>query len=62
MIANPSDGSGYVSIKTVPTTLKSLVTQYPHCGGAAAWEYFNAKPGGSSDPIQWAVDMGQSMK
>jgi chitinase len=62
MIANPSDGSGYVSIKTVSNTLKSLVTQYPHFGGVAAWEYFNAEPGGSSNPIQWAVDMGQSMK
>jgi hypothetical protein len=28
----------------------------------AAWEYFNAEPGGSSDPIEWAEYMAKAMK
>jgi hypothetical protein len=62
MIANPSDGSGYVSIPTVANTVHSLVTQYSHFGGVAAWEYFNAEPGGTANPIEWAVDMAGAMR
>lgn len=62
MIANSADGSGYVGMKTVATTLNSLVTQYPHFGGVAAWEYFNAEPGGTADPIEWAVYMASAMR
>jgi len=62
MIANPADGSGYVPMKTVATTVNSLVTQYPHFGGVFAWEYFNAEPGGTSDPVEWAVDMAKAMQ
>jgi len=62
MIANPADGSGYVGMRTVGKTVHSLVTQYPTFGGVAAWEYFNAEPGGSGNPIEWAVDMGKAME
>jgi hypothetical protein len=62
MIANPADGSGYVAMKTVAKTANSLVTQYPHFGGVSAWEYFNAEPGGASNPIEWAVDMAKAMQ
>jgi hypothetical protein len=62
MISNSADGSGYVAMKTVASTVTSLVTQYPHFGGVAAWEYFNAEPGGSSDPIEWAEYMAKAMK
>jgi hypothetical protein len=62
MIANSADGSGFVSIGTVAKTVNALVTQYPTFGGVAAWEYFNAEPGGTSDPIEWAVDMTKAMQ
>ena len=62
MIANPADGSGYVPMKTVAQTGNSLVAQYPHFGGVFAWEYFNAEPGGSGDPIEWALDMAKAMQ
>lgn len=62
MIANSADGSGFVSIGTVAKTVNALVTQYPTFGGVAAWEYFNAEPGGTADPIEWAVDMAKAMQ
>jgi Glycosyl hydrolases family 18 len=62
MIANSADGSGFVSIGTVAKTVNALVTQYPTFGGVAAWEYFNAEPGGAADPIEWAVDMAKAMQ
>jgi hypothetical protein len=39
-----------------------LVGQYAHFGGVFAWEYFNAEPGGTSDPIEWAEVMATAMK
>jgi len=62
MISNSADGSGYVNMKTISSTVSTLVTQYPHFGGVAAWEYFNAEPGGTSDPIEWAQDMARAMQ
>jgi len=62
MIAKSAEGGGYVPMKTVASTVHSLVTQYGHFGGVFAWEYFNAEPGGTSDPIEWAVDMANAMR
>jgi chitinase len=62
MIANPADGSGYVPIGTVSKTVRALLGQNSHFGGVAAWEYFNALPGNTSNPLQWAVDMTNSMR
>jgi chitinase len=62
MIANSADGSGYVPMKTVAQTVNSLVTSYQHFGGVVAWEYFNAEPGGTTDPIEWAVYMAKAMR
>jgi chitinase len=62
MIANPADGSGYVPIGTASKTVHALVGQNPHFGGVAAWEYFNALPGNTSNPLQWAVDMTNSIR
>lgn len=62
MISNSADGSGYVNMKTVSNTLATLVSQYPHFGGVAAWEYFNAEPGGTSDPVEWAQYMAKAMQ
>jgi chitinase len=62
MISNPADGSGYVPIGTVSKTIHALVGQYADFGGVADWEYFNALPGNTSDPIEWAVDMAHAMR
>jgi hypothetical protein len=61
MIANPADGSGYVDIGTVESTVRSLVAQYSNFGGVDAWEYFNANPGGTAAPAEWGTDMAQTM-
>jgi hypothetical protein len=62
MLVNPADGSGFVPISTVANTVNKLVAKYPKFGGVAAWEYFNALPGGASDPAKWAIVMTQAMK
>jgi len=62
MLANSADGSGYVNMKTAATTINSLATQYAHFGGTYAWEYFNAEPGGTNDPIEWAELMAGAMQ
>jgi len=61
MIANPQDGGGYVDISTVAKTVKQLVAKYPKFGGVAAWEYFNALPGGIPDPVKWGAIMAKAM-
>jgi len=61
MIANPLDGNGYVPVTTVEKTIKTLVAEYPTFGGADAWEYFNALPGGLPNPVKWGRLMAQAM-
>lgn len=61
MIANPLDGSGFVSIPLVVNTIEQLVAKYPTFGGADAWEYFNALPGGLSNPVKWGRVMFNAM-
>jgi hypothetical protein len=62
VIDNPNDGSGFVPIATLETTVKALTAKYPDFAGVNGWEYFNALPGGLAKPITFAVDMGQSMQ
>jgi hypothetical protein len=61
MIANPADGYGFVPIQTVANTVKALIGKYPTFGGVAAWEYFNALPGGPAKPARWSLVMGKAM-
>jgi len=61
MLANPADGSGFVPIDTARATVRQLVASYPTFGGVAAWEYFNALPGGPTRPAKWSVVMGKAM-
>jgi hypothetical protein len=61
-ISNPQDGSGFVPIATVATTVKALVAEHGTFGGVAAWEYFNALPGGQADPAKWAKVMAGAMQ
>jgi hypothetical protein len=60
-IANPADGFGYLPIATITTTVKQLVAKYPKFGGVFAWEYFNALPGGPTDPAKWAIIISKAM-
>lgn len=62
MIANPDDGSGFVGIGAVAQTVHELSQQHTSFGGVFAWEYFNALPGNTADPIEWAVDMADAMQ
>ncbi|MDP9111387.1 MAG: chitinase [Candidatus Eremiobacteraeota bacterium] len=62
LIANPNDGFGFVPVKTVVGTLKTLVSQNPTFGGVADWEYFDALPGGPGNPVEWAHIMRTAMK
>ena len=62
MISNPSDGSGFVPIGTVAKTVNTLAGQYANFGGAADWEYFNALPGNTGNPEEWAVAMAKAMR
>lgn len=62
MISNPSDGGGFVPIGKVAQTVETLTGEYPAFGGVADWEYFNALPGNTGDPIEWAEIMARAMR
>ncbi|CAM6089176.1 unnamed protein product [Calypogeia fissa] len=61
MLANPSDGGGFVDIGTLNMTVQSLVKQFPNFGGVAAFEYFKALPGGTPRPAEWGTYFGKVM-
>lgn len=61
VIGNPQDGSGYVPPNSVMNTVHTLIGLYPSFGGMDCWEYFNALPGGLSNPVKWASDMAIAM-
>lgn len=56
MLTNTDDGSGYVNIATVCSTLSGLKTLYNgEMGGAMGWEFFNANNASEqADPPGWA--------
>ncbi|MEO9264633.1 MAG: chitinase [Candidatus Baltobacteraceae bacterium] len=62
VIANPNDGFGYVPVQTVAKTVTGLVAAYPTFGGVADWEYFDALPGGPSNPVEWARILKTAMR
>ena len=62
VLDSPNDGSGYVPIPTLKTTVRALTAKYPAFAGMIGWEYFNALPGGPARPITFAVDMGKAMQ
>ncbi|PGH12985.1 hypothetical protein AJ79_03958 [Helicocarpus griseus UAMH5409] len=58
LLTNPRNGSrGYVSIDMLSAIIGSLMVKYPRFGGVMGWEYFNALPGDSEEPWQWAACM-----
>jgi len=61
VLTNQDDGSGYVDLDVLKTTLQALIKEYDDFGGVAGWEYFNSKPGGKEKPWEWALVMQQDM-
>ncbi|KAJ5463231.1 Glycoside hydrolasesuperfamily [Penicillium sp. IBT 31633x] len=62
LLTNPGNGSqGYVSQDQIGPVLGMLVEQFPNFGGVMGWEYFNALPGDTAKPWQWAAQMSLSM-
>jgi hypothetical protein len=59
MLGSSNDGSGFVQMSTVQTTITALLTSYPDMGGVDCWEYFDAAPGGTADPAMWGTQFGQ---
>jgi chitinase len=59
-VTNSANGSGYVDMSTLQSTLRSLVAKYPSFAGVDGWEYFNSEPGGTAAPWQWAADVNSA--
>jgi hypothetical protein len=59
MLGSTNDGSGFVQISTVQATVTALLASYPEMGGVDCWEYFDAAPGGTTDPAMWGTQFGQ---
>src|SRR5437763_4173467 len=61
-VTNPANCSGFVSMSTLKSTVRSLVSKYPTFGGIDGWEYFNSLPGGTAAPWQWAQQIAPVVK
>ncbi len=61
MLGSANDGSGFVDMNTVANTVKQLVAEHPDFGGVDCWQYFDAMPGGQTNPQQWSSLMSQTM-
>lgn len=62
LLTNPGNGSqGYVSQDQIGPILATLAEQFPNFGGVMGWEYFNALPGETAKPWQWAAQMTMNM-
>ena len=62
VLDSSNDGSGFVDLSSLQSTIQQLRAQYSTFGGVDGWEYFNA---GSSDglgqPWQWDQAIGNSL-
>jgi len=57
-----NDGSGWVAVSTVQSTIASLLAKYPTFGGVDGWEYFDAgSSDGDSEPWQWVQSIGSAL-
>ncbi|KAI1918063.1 hypothetical protein LOZ12_000238 [Ophidiomyces ophidiicola] len=62
LLTNPTNGSkGYVPVETLSAVLTEVIRRYPTFGGVSGWEYFNAMPGETKTPWQWAASMSMIM-
>ncbi|MEU8325137.1 hypothetical protein AB0C33_42805 [Nonomuraea sp. NPDC048881] len=55
-------GGGYVEIDRLAATVAELLHRHPGMGGVSGWEYYNALPGGTDAPWQWAERVGAALK
>lgn len=60
-LSNKSNGTGWVELNTVKSTVRQLLRKYGDSfGGIAAWEYYNSEPD-TDEPWTWAAVMGVAM-
>lgn len=53
-ITTPDNGGQFVPFDQLKRTMTELRAKYGEVGGIMGWEYFNGKPGGESEPWEWA--------
>ncbi|KAK0649078.1 glycoside hydrolase family 18 protein [Cercophora newfieldiana] len=56
-VTTPANGYGFVSPSRLNATIVELRAKYGEIGGIMGWEYFNSKPGDTSQPWLWAQVM-----
>ncbi|KIK52934.1 glycoside hydrolase family 18 protein, partial [Collybiopsis luxurians FD-317 M1] len=60
-LTNSDDGSGFVPLDEIKTTVNKLLQMYGHqFGGVTGWEYYNSMPD-LQDPWTWAAAMKAAM-
>lgn len=62
LITNPANGAGHVEGSRMESVIRMLRAKYPNFGGVMGWEYFNALPGGTERPWEWAANMGRALR
>lgn len=62
LLTNPSLGGGHVERTKCEGVLRTLRQRYPTFGGVMGWEYFNALPGGTARPWEWAAAMSRTIR
>ena len=62
VLDSSNDGSGFVGLSDLESTVQQLRAQYPTFGGVDGWEYFNAgSSDGLSQPWQWDQAIANSL-
>ncbi|KAI6461008.1 hypothetical protein MCOR17_006495 [Pyricularia oryzae] len=56
-ITTPANGQQFVPFDQLRRTMDELRARYGEIGGIMGWEYFNGKPGGESEPWEWAQEI-----
>ncbi|MEU6667930.1 hypothetical protein [Streptomyces sp. NPDC046727] len=59
---NPDNGTAHVPVGQLKAVVEELIDRYPDFAGIDGWEYYNALPGGTSAPWQWAVEMSAALR
>jgi len=62
VLDSSNDGSGWVDIGTLQSTIESLRALYPTFGGVDGWEYFDAgSSDGDSEPYEWVESISSAL-
>jgi chitinase len=60
-LSNSSNGSGWVELDTIKSTMRQLLKKYGDSfGGIGAWEYYDSQPD-TDEPWTWAAVMKLAM-